>query len=242
MNELNKDSKLEEVKPPLDKSANENKPETPTEEEPLKKQEVEEENRELKEKLEREQKKSSDWEKAFYKEKSKPKDLAPEVPQLEEETTEYDKDIDTRIDKKLKERDITSYKDNLKDAIQDIHDKYPEYKPENDINNINWDKLEPLIKATAFPNNREKMFERIEILHRGITQPISPDQPDSDPKKVDDSGAGDVPASPEGKDEQPDIMTRPLNEWEQKGFEIGKKSGIYKTEKDYREKIAKKQK
>lgn len=241
MTEENKDSKKEEVKPSSEESTDKNKPDNTKVEDTTQKIEVEEENKELKEKLAKSEKKSSDWEKAFYKEKSKPKELAPEVPQPEEETTEYDKDIDTRIDKKLRERDVSTYNENLKLAIQDIHNEYPEYKPENDINNINWDKLEPLIKATAFPNDRKEMFKRIQILHRGITQPISPTQPDPG-DKVDDSGVGDVPTSPEGKDKEPDIMTRPLNKWEQKAYEIGKSSGIYKTEKDYREKLAKEQK
>lgn len=237
MTEENKDSKKEEVQPSSEESTEKKEPDKTQVEDTTQKTEVE---GELKDKLTKAEKKAGDFERAFLKEKEKnrERDLTPEVSQPEEELDDYDKGIDTRIDKKLKERDVVSYNENLKLAIQDIHDKYPEYKPENDINNINWDKLEPLIKATAFPNNRQEMFKRIEILHRGITQPISPDNSKSDPEKVDDSGAGNVPTSPEGKDEQPDIMTRPLNKWEQKAFEIGKSSGIYKTEKDYREKLA----
>lgn len=136
----------------------------------------------------------------------------------------------------LDRREAKKHEDTLQSAINKFVDDHPEYSTDNDINDVRWSKLEAQIKRHAFIGDKDDIIRDIEILHRGITQPIRPATPELKTEEVEDSGIGDVPPVLKGKDKKPDALIRPLNEYEQKAADA-----FPGGEQAYRKRLAEKE-
>lgn len=107
-----------------------------------------------------------------------------------EELTNVDKQIDElkdvnpddvkTIDKILrakgyltKEESQRMYFESVKnEKVNEFLEKYPEYKPENDPNDLNWNALQREFSIYATPSDPKLIFDRLERAHRSIAKPV----------------------------------------------------------------------
>lgn len=242
MTKEKKDSKQEKASAPSEKSTDKKEPETPKEEEPLKKQEVEEEKdkEELTQELKKEkearqkaEKKASDFEQAFFKEKKRREEEietppTPKNPQDDDDEFDVEKDTREAVKKELDKRNAEEQKENLKEGIRLFVSEFSQYSPEVDVGNLNWDKIKPHVdelkqvsESGLFKGNAKEYLERLKTYHHGITRDESATPPGSEDEEVEDSGVANVPTQPEGKKKKASAMTRPLNDYEKVAFETG---------------------
>ena len=191
----------------------------------------------LEEELKQEREDKENYRKGLLDLKRKPREevvVPKETPAgAQDDDDEYDpKKI---VQKELQKNKEEQYEANFKIATQKFYQKYPEYDPENDLGDIRWGKVKERLEKMSPGFTVEEIQESLEFIHRGITQPKIQPKPETE-EKVEDSGVGNVPQSPAGKEKKPDAFTRPLNRYEQKA------ASIYPGgEKAYREALVKRE-
>ena len=189
----------------------------------------------LEEELKQEREEKENYRKGLLDLKKKPREevVVPKPEGDQNDDDEYDpKKI---VQKELQKNKEEEYRANFKVATKKFYQSYPEYDPDNDSGDIRWAKVKERLEKMSPGFTVEEILESLEFIHRGITQPKIQPKPETE-EKVEDSGVGNVPLSPAGKDKKPDAFTRPLNRYEQKAAEI-----YPGGEKAYREALAKRE-
>uniref|UniRef100_A0A6H1ZKJ7 Uncharacterized protein n=1 Tax=viral metagenome TaxID=1070528 RepID=A0A6H1ZKJ7_9ZZZZ len=241
MTKENKDSKKEEVETPSDKSTEEKQPAEIKEEDTSQKDESKEktleeqlaEERELRENAE---KKASDFEKAFHKEKGLRKGL-----EIEPNNSQTDVDeVDSKVQQALtKERVKSTFEEFVKDT-PDLHEA-------NDLDGSKYSRFKDAVEkklGAVDTSNSKSIKDAFELIfHQEFgTSPTQKDQSSGSEDEVVDSGIGDSPASLKKGEDKPDTLTRPLTEIEKqavKDYALGKRMAEEEAEKEWREKKAK---
>ena len=74
------------------------------------------------------------------------------------------------------EADGLFYEKTKDDQLNNFLSKYPEYKPENDKNDINWNALQRELSLYRMPTDPKKIGELLERAHKSVSQSISSDR------------------------------------------------------------------
>jgi len=82
------------------------------------------------------------------------------------------------------------YKGVQDEELTKFLNKYPEYKPENDPNNTNWNALERELGFYRLPNDPHQIGEILERAHRGIQRTPSGGGTEVKQRKINVAGAG----------------------------------------------------
>lgn len=164
-----------------------------------------------------------------------------EEPKNTQETANQDDDsylgdVDKRIEAKLSAKEADQRKKALASAVEEFCNDYPEYLPENDVNDANWNKLNEKLKRFNPGDTKDEIKDSLIYLHRGLQKPQIQQQELK--TQVEDSGVGSGSGRIKNDTVRPSALTRALNQYELDAMHVGMSSNIYKDEQDYRQKLA----
>lgn len=231
---MTKDSK-EVVENPSEESTDETQP-VETKEGDTSQKDENEGQETIEERLAKVEKKSSDFEKAYYSEKKKRQEL--EV-KLGGDVQEEPNEVQSAVENALKAERIKSA---FNDAI-----KIPELSEANDLDGVKYTKVKEaiekkmgMIDGTSLETAKKDIGF---IIQQELgTSPTQKDQTSNSEEEVVDSGLGDTTSQIKGSKQEPDALTRPLNTWEQSAVKMwasDKNVSLKEAEKQWREKKAK---
>lgn len=91
------------------------------------------------------------------------------------------------------------------EKVNEFLEKYPEYKPENDPHDINWNTLQREFSIYAMPSDPRLILDRLERAHKSIAKaPTANIEVKKQQAKVAGVGSGGVQRSPSKKSLDPD--------------------------------------
>ena len=173
-------------------------------------------NKELEENLRKAEEEKENYKRAFFleKEKTRELELSKQKPSYESQPMSYSEDDFEVRYHQVREKEKTEEREKaLKIAFERFKAKYPFYRPENDLNDMNYNRLKKATDKMYLGDTIDEIMDSLDFAHRGLQF-----VPNSNPKPeslVEDSGIGGTTTVLQGKTDLESALTRPLNTYEQ---------------------------
>ena len=180
-------------------------------------------NRELEDKLRKAEEEKENYKRAFLNKKeeletikfSQPNPIYQPLTTNQNPSSEDIQElVQAEVQKKLGEQAEVDRQTNVQRALSRFFEKYPQYKPENDLNDENYSHLKEKADGMVLGKTENEVLNSLEFIHRGL----SVQNPINDSVVV-DSGIGETSKITKGKTNLPSALTRSLNEHEKKASE-----------------------
>jgi hypothetical protein len=199
-------------------------------------------NKEIEDKLKKSEEEKDNYKKAFLslKEKQRELELSNQNQNYQNEGNqdEYHQSFEAVYNELRQKEKMEEKAKALKNAFVKFQQKYPQYSPENDLNDMNYNRLKSITDKIYLGDNVDEIIDTLEFAHRGLQKPKNP----TNELEVGDSGIGETSTNIKGKEKFPSALTRPLNEFEAKmasiyeGGEVAYRKAISEQEDRMRKK------